>query len=64
MKNPEPLIAPLALAVLALAATAGPAPLSVEAAPAPAALTLHGRVTDPSGAPVAGASLSLRREAD
>jgi len=64
MKNPEPLIAPLALAVLALAATAGPAPLSVEAAPAPAALTLHGRVTDPSGAPVAGACLSLRRETD
>ena len=34
-----------------------------EAQPA-SALAVRGRVTDPSGAPVAGASLSLRREAD
>ncbi len=58
--------------VLAAFMLAGPADVTSlgpdTAAPAlpasPARLLLRGRVTDPSGAPVAGASLSLRREAD
>ena len=65
MKSPRSVNAlPLVLAVSLLP---GPAqagtPVEENAGPG-SALVLRGRVTDPSGAPVAGASLSLRREAD
>jgi len=54
----------LAIGVLASPARAtSPAGPGEEAQPE-SAFALRGRVTDPSGAPVAGASLSLRRQAD
>ncbi len=64
MKNPRPLTTSLAL--LAAGFLASPAVALTPPLPDPEAPTLavRGRVTDPSGAPVAGASLSLRREAD
>jgi Fe(3+) dicitrate transport protein len=68
MKTPRAVNAsPLLLAACLLGSPAiggslgSPAPATPAGAPRPA---VSGRVVDPSGAPVAGASLSLRREAD
>jgi Fe(3+) dicitrate transport protein len=54
----------LALSLLTGPAAAGPVAGAGERAQPAGALAVRGRVTDPTGAPVAGASLSLRREAD
>jgi len=67
MKSLRPVSA--SLLVLALSLLAGPAHAGSPAGPGEeaepeSAPALRGRVTDPSGAPVAGASLTLRREAD
>ena len=54
----------LAISLLTVPARAGSAARPGEEARPESALALRGRVTDPSGAPVAGATLNLRREAD
>jgi Fe(3+) dicitrate transport protein len=68
MKSPHPVTAsPLLLAATLMASPAAASELASPAAGTAASATrlaLSGRVTDSSGAPVAGASLSLRRQAD